>query len=251
MPEYTEDIFAALTYQVKEEVINNYFRERRILEEEINEFNRNLAAYRTLEAETRAVRDDLACLLVSPDNFRRFFHLLGFHRPPLQRWGHGRRIIGRPPEAPEGLTARGFTRQGRYVNLTLRTYRRLYDQAKEGRIAAERLFTLAREINEDIKRFQLNYDLLSIIGFLKNMDVALSEKTRFLGNNFSAAELTAAQDGLDFKKLNPRLLGVRAWPEIPPADEAAGLTTDFLREVFKREKCCILPALAIKHKRRV
>lgn len=237
-----DDLLDALHYQVKEEVINNYLRERLILEEEIKEYTGRLEKYRIIEAEVREIRDQLACLLVTPQNFQKFFFLLGFSDPPLDRLGRAD-IEGRAPACPLGLTPRGFTNRGRYINLTLATYGILRQKVDEGQEDAEKLLSLALEINKDIKTFQMNFDLMAIINFLKSLDVDMLVKKKFLGDNFTAAEMSSLEKSLSFKTLNPEADGVRTWPELPPPDEARKLTADFMADVFRREKEAVLPAL--------
>ncbi|MEW5723874.1 MAG: hypothetical protein AB1896_12250, partial [Thermodesulfobacteriota bacterium] len=202
------DFIDALTYQVKEEVVGNYLRERRLLEEEVNEYQWTLEAYRVLENDARELRGHLACLLVAPQNFKKFFNLLGFPQPPLGRLGHGSNL-GRPPYCPLGLTPRGFTKRGRYIRLTLEVYGRLADKTAQARQSAEDIFALAGEVNNDIKKFQLNYDLMSIINFLRSLDLEMMVKKKFLGDNFSAAELGALEKSMMFRRLKPNEDGVR------------------------------------------
>lgn len=237
-----DDLLDALHYQVKEEVVNNYLRERLILEEEIKEYTQGLEDYRVIEAGVRETRDQLACLLVFPQNFQQFFSLLGFTDPPLRRLGRAG-IEDRAPACPLGLTPRGFTNRGRYLNLTLATYDILRQKVDQGQKAAEELLSLALEINKDIKTFQMNFDLMAIINFLKSLDVDMLVKKKFLGDNFSAAEMSSLEQSLSFKTLSPEADGVRTWPELPPPDEARKLTADFVADVFRREKEIVLPAL--------
>ncbi|MDY6853057.1 MAG: hypothetical protein SV487_13410 [Thermodesulfobacteriota bacterium] len=237
-----DDLLDALHYQVKEEVINNYLRERLILEEEIKDYTERLEKYRVIEAEVREIRDQLACLLVTPQNFQHFFSLLGFTSPPLRRLGRAD-IEGRAPSCPLGLTPRGFTNRGRYLNLTQATYDILRRKVKEGQEATEELLSLALEINKDIKTFHMNFDLMAIINFLKSLDVDMLVKKKFLGDNFSPAEMSSLEQRLSFKALNPEADGIRIWPELPPPDEVRKLTADFTADVFHREKETVLPAL--------
>ncbi|MFH1092331.1 MAG: hypothetical protein V1742_12260 [Pseudomonadota bacterium] len=237
-----DDFIDALTYQVKEEVINNYLRERLILEEEINEYHHNLSAYREIEDQTRKIRDELACLLVTPQNFRLFFGRLGFGRPPLTRLGHGD-VLGKPPTCPVGLTPRGFTKRGRYLRLVMDTYRELYELVKKGQEAAKAILALAEEINQDIKKFHLYFDVMAITNFLKSLDVTTLQKKKFLGQNFTAAELASLDDKMVFKKISPLKDGVRTWPEFPPTAQAEKLTGDLLSQIFRQERGAILPAI--------
>lgn len=237
-----DDFIDALNYQVKEEIINNYFRERLILEEEIAEYDEVIAEYRKLEGEVRDLRDQLACLLVNQKNFREFFSLLGFSKPPLNRLGHGN-LADRAPSCPIGLTPRGFTKKGRYVKMTLDTYGMFSAKATVGKEKTEAIFALANEINNDIKKFNLNFDLMSIISFLKSLDTDMRMKKKIMGDNFSVAEIGSLEISMTFNKLVPRSQGIRVWPDLPTATQAEKLTVDFLRNIFRIEREVILPAL--------
>ncbi|MBU2550646.1 MAG: hypothetical protein KKB20_19715 [Proteobacteria bacterium] len=238
-----DDFLDALNYRVKEEVVNNYLRERLILEEEYTEYQEELARYRTLEAGAREARDMLACLLVSRGNLEEFFRLLGFDKPPFSRWDRGE-LAERQPFCPWGLTPWGLTRRRRYVNLIMHVYGRLQSKAAEGGREAERLGDLAREINEDVSRFHRNFDVMAIVHFLKSMDTTMRMKKHFMGENFSADEVGALEETMTLKKLDPQADGVRPWPDIPPIRQARQRVEDFLGRVFRREREAIQPALA-------
>lgn len=237
-----DDFLTSLTFQVKEEVVKRYLRERLILEEEIQEYEELLADYLIICDEARTLRDHLACLLVNPDNFRSYWKLLGFDNPPLTRLGHGP-LAEQAPSCPIGLTPKGFTKRGRYVKIVRDTYALFYAKAAIGRDAAENLFNLANEINEDIRKFHLNFDIMSIINFLKNMDVQQRVKKRIMGSNFTAAEIGSIEEKMLFNKLKPRDAGVRSWPELPEPAKAARETASFVADIFIKERERILPAL--------
>jgi hypothetical protein len=242
-----EDFLDGLTYQVKEEVVRRYIRERRILEEEKQEYKDALKAYQDIEIQVMELRNDLACLLVTTDNYSSFWQSLGFESPPLSRLGPAE--SDRPPYCPLGLSPRGLTQKGKYVGLVMAVYERFYQKAAEGREAAEGLLALANEINEDIKRFQANYDLLGIIQFLRSLDVSMLVKKKFLGVNFTAKEVGALEENLAIKPISPKREGIRVWPELPPPKDVERLAGPFLREIFKSERNALVPALNGKNER--
>ena len=237
-----DDFIDALNYQVKEEVASRYFRERLILEEEINEYRESLRSYRQIEAGAGKARDYLACLLLTPFNVARFFEFLGFDAPPLGRVGQSALAAG-PPSCPQGLTPRGFIKRTRYVNITLDTYQLFREHCAKGEEAANGLINLADEINGDIIKFGANFDLLGIIQFIKSFDQDMLVKKKFLGNNFSADEMGSLEHKLMFRKLDPGKDGVRPWPELPSRHEAEKRTSVFLGEIFQREREHLLPAV--------
>ena len=238
-----DEFIDALTYQVKEEVINNYLKERLIIEEEIKEYRELTDTYHKLAAEVRDKRDELACLLVTYDNFGRFFELLGFSSPPLNRVGHGPGIDN-APACPLELRPKGLTKRGQYIRLTIQTYGLFHEKATQGRATAKELILLAEEINRDINKFHQNFDLMAIIHFLKRLDLSQVVKKRFLGDNFSPSEMDTLEQKMRIKPLDPNLDGIRTWPELPSPEEARKFTADFLGEIFRRERESILPALA-------
>jgi len=237
-----DDYLNYLNYQIKEEVINGYLRERMIIEEEKKEFSQKLAAFRQIEAAAGNLHNHLACLLVTPENVQQFFSLIGLNQPPLSRAGSGE-ITGRPPTCPAGLSPKGFTDRGRYLDLVIKTYNELWLLTRHGREEAEKLKALADEINGDIRTFSQNYDIMSIINFLKSMDVEMLIKKKFMGGNFSPDELTSIYHTMDVKPVNCGPAGIHAWPELPSPRKVKKRTTSFIYSVFKQYKEAIRPAL--------
>ena len=237
-----DDFLDALTHQVKEEVINNYLRERLILEEEIKEYQEILQEYRGLEAEALVRKEELACLLAGPENFKEFFRLMGFTEPPFRRlvlndnfkWA---------PACPLELSPKGFTKRGQYINLTIKAYERFFEKIDQASRAAAKLLKLADEINGDINKFHRNFDIMAIINFLKSMDVEAQLKKKFMGDNFGPMEIASLEQTMLFKNIKPAADGVRTWPEIPTPQQAREMIVDFLGNIFKQEKQAILPAL--------
>jgi len=242
MSSMSDDFLNSLSYQVKEEVINNYLHERLILEQEIEEYREAVEKYRTIEAEVRKTRDDLAGLLVTSENFQKFFQRLGFTPPPLARLGSAN-AEGRPPACPAGLSLKGFTHKGRYLKLIFEAYALLHQKAEEAGQAADEVLALAGEINEDIKNFHNNHDIVTIINFLKSMDIDLVTKKIFLAGSFEADKVNALEKSMTFKPLNPPADGVRTWPRLPSPEKARKLTADLVAEIFHQEKENIMPAL--------
>ncbi len=235
-----DDFLTFLNYQIKEEVINGYLRERRIIEEEKQEFSEKLASYKKIEAAAGTLRDYLACLLITPENFQRFFSLIGFQSPPLS-WIEPGEMTRRPPACPVGLSPKGFTARGRYLDLIIRIYEELGQTVRQGREVLAKLKALADEINRDIRTFHQRYDILDIINFLKSMDVEMLVKKKFLGGNFNPDELDEIHNTMTFKPI--KLETAHSWPELPSPREVKKNTAFFVYSVFRQNKETIRPAL--------
>ncbi|MBW2062575.1 MAG: hypothetical protein JRI95_13585 [Deltaproteobacteria bacterium] len=233
---------AYLNYQIKEEVVQNYLRERLILEEEKNEFSEELAAYREVETAAGEALGYLGCLLLTPDNLGKFFSLIGFQHPPFP-WLSAGEITGQPPACPAGLRPKGLTDRGRYLDLIIKTYNEFRGLVCKGQEAADNLKALSDEINRDIRTFEQNYDIMSIIGFLKSLDVETIIKKRFLGDNFTPAEIHSLHEKMVIQPVSPDMEGVHSWPELPLPKEAKKQTMNFLYHIFQKYREVIRPAL--------
>lgn len=238
----SDDYLASLTYQIKEEVISNYLRERLILEEEKKEFSEELSALREIEETARRMRDQLACLLVTPENLGRFFTLIGVDRQPLS-WLSPGEAADQAPACPVGLTPKGFTDKGRYLDLVLKSYDRLRLAVEKGREQGEKLEALADEVNNDIRTFQQRHDITSIINFLKSLDVDLLVKKKFMGGNFSSAEIGSIATTMNIEPVKVDMARADSWPELPSLKKAKQLAANFVSELFRAEREAIRPAL--------
>jgi hypothetical protein len=238
----SDDYLASINYQIKEEVINNYLRERIIIEEEKKEFSEEVSAYKNMEEAAGQMRDNLACLLITPENMGRFFSLIGIDEFPVS-WVRPSDAVNRAPTCPAGLIIQGFTDRGRYLDLVLKTFKRFKQAVEEGREQGERLEALAGEINNDIQKFQRNHDIMSIVGFLNSLDVELLVKKKFMGGNFSPAEIGSIAVTMNIKPVKMDAAPAGSWPELPSLKKVKRLVADFVHEIFRAERDVIRPAL--------
>jgi len=238
----SDDYLASINYQIKEEVINNYLRERMILEEEKKEFSEELSIYKNMAAAAGQMRDHLACLLITPENMNRFFSLIGIDELPIA-WISPGGTANQAPTCPADLTIKGFTDKGRYLDLVLKTFERFKQAVAQGRDQGEKLEALADEVNDDIKTFQRNHDIMSIVGFLNSLDIELLAKKKFMGGNFSPAEIGSIAVTMDIKPVKIDAAPAASWPELPSMKQVKRLAGDFIHEIFRAERDAIRPAL--------
>lgn len=234
---YEDDLVAALQQAVKQEIIENYVRERRIVEEEIALLCETASAFHGGLAAWERRRERLARALVLPQVAARFFALAGLGEPPAC-----------PAAAPAlCLLPRGWTRPQRYLRLVRHLYQGLWKTGQELSAERENLLALRQEINEDILAFERNHDMLSLTAVLRSLNPAEIQRRRILGVNFSAAEtaLSAASlsfqtVGLDRLGLHPDLGRELARPR-PPAEVLA--EAEPLLRGLCRENPCEVDAL--------
>lgn len=199
-----DDFISALNHAVKEEIVQGFFRERCILQEETAEFNELVAK---LDRERLGLDQALAKLrgvLALPEQWDDFWSLAlsGAGAPP-QAEG--------PAEFPAGPDCRGWTWSRRYVNLVKSTARSLWSTADLVRRLKDNLDALAEEVNGDIKKFETNFDVLAITAFLRGMDVETMAKRYDLASCLDGQACLALDDSLRFRRLKPPEWGELAW----------------------------------------
>jgi hypothetical protein len=213
-----DDIISALTLEVKEQVIEDYLHERRLMEEQIK-------YARELGEKTRHLQDKLYKrfariyeLLVEPQFAVQFSLLVKLDKPPFfVRYGQD-------PHFRKGLRlikAVGLTQRGRYRRLIAESYRRLYSWNTQYKDGYDDLREECRAVNYNLKKFEQNYDLLTIINFLKDMDVEGIQRKHFLGDNFTPEEMATVEQTLRFKPVSVKTSHLATPPMLPALDDIA------------------------------
>ena len=67
----------------------------------------------------------------------------------------------------------------------------------------------------NLKKFESGYDLLTILNFLKDMDVEFIQKKHFLGDGFTPEEMASVEGTLRFKPIRIERFKLIAPPDLP------------------------------------
>ena len=199
---YEDDLISALNQQVRLEVVENYFRERRIIEEEIAIAREEVCAYLGALARWQRLKAALGAAVVCPDARTQLLNLAGLN-PPDENYP--------PPPAPKGL---GLTRRGRYKRYIRWIYTTLWEQARKLTQHFQRVAALVEEVNSDIQKFEASYDLMLLASFLRNLDPDELLRRQVLGGNFTPKEMAAAAEAMSFPRLDATTMGLEP-PESP------------------------------------
>ncbi|MCF8032098.1 MAG: hypothetical protein K9K66_02510 [Desulfarculaceae bacterium] len=223
-----EQFIQALQQAVKQEIIQNYFRERRIVEEEI-----------------LLVTEAASAWLGGLSLWERHRALLGRALGRREAWEEFFAIAGLDPPSPHGVDLaapavglariRGLTRGARYASLIKGLYQGLVDEAEA--LEAERLkaLDLMEEVNQDILIFESNHDLMMLSSYLRSLDPVELQRRKILGVNFTAKEKMLSAEALSFRPLKAAKMGLdqpgpRPRPVRRVMDEAAPLLKKVARE---------------------
>ena len=218
----------ALNQAVKQEIVQNYFRERRIIEEEIL-------------LVTEAVSGLLGGLV-------RLGKAPGPPGPGPGGRGHPRKVFHRRRHRPAsarisdqaapavGLTPiRGLTRAARYASLIRGLYKVLVDQAAGLEDERQRAIKLTKEVNRDILAFEANHDLMMLVAYLRSLNPAELQKRNILGVNFSAREKALSAQALSFRPLKARDMCLEdPLPKPKPVSQVMEQVGGLLKQALKR-----------------
>lgn len=223
-----EDLISCLTRQVKEDVIENYLTERRLIGLQIEEVHKQAAEVQALAQKTGRRLHRLIQLMIHPEMVKRLFSLLKI--PPSSFWydcTHERFARG-----VRFIRVRALTDRGKFRKLALEAYLRFYRRMRRYEEAYGELTGLCQAVNSNIKHFQRNFDLLTILSFLKGLDTSTLERKQFLGENFSADEIASVDQKLFIGLIKFEELEVPAPLPLPPPDQADPPIAELVLEVY-------------------
>jgi hypothetical protein len=213
-----DDFIAGLQTSVMLEVVEKYLRERRIIEEEIGLVFEASTKYHQMVAVWRKNRDLMVTALLNEEIAEKFNALTGL--APYQNC-----VCFDDCRFPKPDWV--LTRLGRYRRLIEGLYEQIYKLALDADKARKRLCRLRDEVNDDIRRFELDHDLLALNQYLRSMNPEYLRKRKMLGTNFTAFESAHAANALSFRpialeilalehQVDPLLPPQKAFPKIKP-----------------------------------
>ncbi len=207
-----DDFITSLTYKVKEEIVERYFYERRLIELQISHVHELAREVQKLEQNLHHHFARLYKLLIDDHHIIQCSEMIGLKSPPFKN-----KVYPGIPEykIPFTIKLRALTGKGKFKLLLGGEYQMLYGSAEQYRAAYENLREECKAVNYNAGKFEKNYDLMIIINFLNSMDPELVMKKYFLGANFTPEEIGAAGKGLAFKKINFEGFQFTKPPEIP------------------------------------
>ena len=228
-----DDFISALTQEVKEEVIQNYLYERRLIEEQIH-YAEELAEHAAQLQEMLFGRfARMYDLLFETGFINEFVNILGPKEPPFND------RIGKDSKCRKDvrfIKVHGLTNRARFRKLVLEAYRRLVTWNDKYKDAYENLKEECKAVNTNITKFEKNHDLLTIINFLKSMDAGEIVKKHFWGGNFTPEELGAVEKSLHFKPVQIEQFNLIQPPQLPDPHTVHDQLTSLANSIYDHDK---------------
>jgi hypothetical protein len=204
-----DDLIASLTRQVKEDVIENYVRERRLVEIQIESAMKLAEETRAGAWVTGRRLNRLGFLMMYPDMKEKLVGILGI--PESSYWAGCMEEKFR--RSVRFIRVKGFTDKAKFRKLIIESYSRLHTWMSKYRKDFEELSAECRAVNANIAAFQGNFDLLAILSFLRNLDIEGLARKQILGENFTPKEMASLDSALFIRPLSIEKMDVP-----PPLD---------------------------------
>ncbi|MBW2570545.1 MAG: hypothetical protein JRD93_20610 [Deltaproteobacteria bacterium] len=228
-----DDFITALAHEVKEEVIQNYLYERRLIEEQINYLNE--LADHTIQLQERlyerfARTYDLLC---ETEFINKFIDSTGLKEAPFK---NRMRTESKYKKELRFIKVHGLTDRSRFKKLLMESYRRLCTWNDKYREDYKNLEDECNAVNHNIKKFKANHDLLTILNFLKGMDVVGIEKKHFMGENFTSEEIGAVEKSLHFSSVCLEKFKLIPPPNLPKPEAVHDQLTSLANSIYDHDK---------------
>ena len=225
-----EDLISSLTRQIREDVIQNYLTERRLIRLQIEDIEKQAEGAREQAYRTGKRLNRLVHVMIHPEIVKKLHAFLQVPQPSFwndcshEKFSRGVRFI----------RVWALTDKGRFRKLVSEAYHALYRRMERYREAYEELSGQCRAVNNNIKHFQQNFDVLTMFSFLKGLDTCSLERKHFLGDNFTAEELASVDQTLYIGPIKFEELQVPAPLTLPKPEAAEFAMTELANEVYRK-----------------
>ena len=165
-----DDITDILTLEVKKEMADRYFGFRKLIEEDIREYDDQvLTSFRRLEQQIGFDMVRLYILLKDENLIHEFFRMAG-----LEQLMFYDTYLAESPTIRKkvfaGQKIRGLTRSGRFKNMIFDTYESLANDIDSYRKNFMQLASERENIAAEIQHFYRKHDLGIMLDFLRKLD---------------------------------------------------------------------------------
>lgn len=227
-----QDIDAMLSFEVKKEIADRYFGFRKLIEEDIEDYdNQVVAAFRRLEQQIGFDLVRLYILLKDERVIHDFFQITGlkerlFFDPYLAESPTIRKRVF------AGFTPHGLTRKSRYRNMVTETYHALTEHIDRYNKRLEKLREEQQTIAEEIKLFYQNNDLSTIMGFLRGLGGTENYKAGAMEGGLTPQTGEELDKKMQFQPPPPVEELLPSFPKIRPYKEIKKKLTEVIDRAF-------------------
>jgi hypothetical protein len=140
------------------------------------------------------------------------------------------------PDGLRPIEVHAFRSATKIRKLIIESYRRLYQRMAGYEEQFRDFEAECRAVNVNIDTFHKNFDLMTILNFMKGLDLETVEKSRVLGENFTAEELASVEESLRFRAVSSADSRLSEPLSLPPPGRVEGFLADAAAEVFRKSE---------------
>ncbi|MBW2617613.1 MAG: hypothetical protein JRC92_01895, partial [Deltaproteobacteria bacterium] len=170
-----DDFLAALQHAIKEEIVENYFHERRIIEEEKAEVDELLTGQAQAAERVNQAKASLETLLVEPGFAAKLWESAG-------RSSEAKLEKDEPHYPAWTWPLAALSWRACYRNRVCCAAGEVWSAQQQHEQALVELDSLIQEVNADIDRFEANFDFLLLCSVINQLDPEMLAKKHFLGS---------------------------------------------------------------------
>jgi hypothetical protein len=228
MDDQVDRALEALKVQIKKEIIDNYFADRVYLEEDTALLQEEARAYRR-EAELSARRGfAFYQALGSEEAAAAAMEILGL--PDMPFWQEFRQISPEVRgELLQGIRRHGWTARWRYQNLVLDLYHELQQALQKLQAEYQQIQTHLKLLNEDVDKFNLNYDF----GLIAAQIEAMEGRQAVIPGGLMGAEREELSTRMRFKRRKLTEEELPPLPALPPLAEVKAKLQEVADRFYK------------------
>jgi hypothetical protein len=225
-----KDWFTCITDEVRDEAIENYLMERRIVELQIEELQCRGEEVRVGMSETGKRLSRLGYWISQPEIQERLIKLLKFPQPSVWEDCLRKGSI----QGIGVIHVYALTNKEKFKKIVREVYCRFYKRMEGYSAGYEDLKAECRAVNCNIESFHKNHSLLTVLSFVRSLDVCAMEKSRFLGGNFTAGELAYVEQNLRFQPVSLEQMKVPPPISLLEPNLIKDALKDLARDIFRK-----------------
>ena len=217
-----------MTREIRDEVMERYVAERRLIELQVESLQEQVGAVRGCAAATAERMTRLGFWMVQRDL-----------REDLVR------TLNIPADSPwRKYLVEGFSYQLHSVQVSalrdriklrkilIKAYQRTCSWMLRYSKAYQNFEAECEAVNTNIRDFQKNFELRDVLSFLKGLDTVAAERAHFLGGNFTAEELCSVDEKLRFHLVTVERFDVPPPLLLPDSDALEDSLADFAERIY-------------------
>ena len=227
-----EDFLACLTRELKDEVMERYVTERRLVELQIETLQEQAHEVQRCALEAMKRLERLGYWMIYPPLRQKLVIVLKI--PDHSPWRE--HLVKGLSYGLHSIALGALRKRTKLREIILKAYDRLYQHMGFYTRAVKDLGAECEAVKTNVQSFENAAELPVVLSFLKGLDGCAMEKSHFLGGNFTAEELASVEQKLRFRAPSLDALDIIAPLSLPEPYRVERALTELADEIFDQHQ---------------